>query len=153
MTRDMADLFRYDLWANKLWIETLLKFPEPERPDEVMTHILAAQWRWLNRLNDAFQLGLSLPAQPEAPSVTLAESLNAIWLDLLDKVPADKVLQFKRDTGEEVSVQFRDVATHVVNHGTYHRGHLRGLAEAQMVKEFPETDFVRWAANEKATTG
>jgi uncharacterized damage-inducible protein DinB len=141
MTRDLAELWKYDLWANRLWLDTLLKFPEPKRPDEVMTHILAAQWIWLTRCNDGFDLGLSLPAKPEAPSVTLAEELNALWLGILDRVPADRVLDYKNMAGEPMSLPFGALATHVANHGTYHRGHLRGLAEAQMVTDFPDTDF------------
>jgi uncharacterized damage-inducible protein DinB len=152
MTREVADLFRYDLWANRQWLETLLKFPEPKRPDEVMTHLLFAQWLWLERLNGFFDLGLALPAKPEAPSVTLAEELNSLWLGILDRVPADKVLSYTNMAGERMELPFAAVATHVANHGTYHRGHLRGLAEAQMVGDFPDTDFSIWAREQLAAT-
>src|SRR6185503_7940306 len=127
MTRDVADMFKYDLWANKLWLDTLLKFPDPGRPDEVMTHILAAQWRWLDRCNRAFDLGFTSTAKTEAPSVTLAEQLNEVWLGILDIVPPDRSVSYQNSDGDDVSVPFGDVARHVVNHGTYHRGHLRGL--------------------------
>jgi uncharacterized damage-inducible protein DinB len=150
MTRDVADMFKYDLWANRAWMDTLLKFPEPKRPDEVLTHILGAQWRWLERCNDHFKLGLDLPAQPEAPSTTLAEQLNELWLSVLDRIKPEDRLEYTRDTGEHVSIAFGDIAQHVANHGTYHRGHLRGLAEAQMVTDFPETDFSRWAVLAKS---
>ena len=153
MQRDVADMFKYDLWANKLWLDTLLKFPEPKRPDEVMTHILQAQWVWLQRCNDFFKLGLALPAKPEAPSTTLAEELNNLWLGILESVPADRSLEYTTMAGEAMSMPFGDVARHVANHGTYHRGHLRGLAEAQMVKDFPETDFARFRAQRMAKSG
>jgi uncharacterized damage-inducible protein DinB len=151
MSREATELWRYDLWANKLWLDTLLKFPEPKRPDEVMTHILRAQWLWLDRCNTAFGLGLTLPAKPEAPSVTLAEELTGHWLSILDRVPADRVLEYTNLSGEKAAIRFGDVVRHVPNHGTYHRGHLRGLAEAQMVTDFPETDFSRWAVHAHAT--
>ena len=141
MTRDLAELFRYDLWANRQWLDTLLKFPEPKRPDEVMTHILASQWIWLQRCNDGLNLGLSLPAKPEAPSVTLAEELSSLWLTVLSTVQPQTVLKYQNLAGEPMQLPIVDIATHVANHGTYHRGHLRGLAEAQMVTDFPDTDF------------
>lgn len=37
-----------------------------------------------------------------------------------------------------------EVAHHVFNHGTYHRGHLRGLADAAGFEDFPETDLIRF---------
>lgn len=146
MAHDVADMWRYDLWANELWMEALLRFPEPQRPDEVMTHILGAQWTWLDRCNGGFGLGLALPAKPEAPSQTLARALNGLWLGVLDRVPPERVLAYTNMAGEAMELPFGAVVRHVPNHGTYHRGHLRGLAEAQMVKDFPETDYSRWAA-------
>jgi uncharacterized damage-inducible protein DinB len=150
MTRDVADMWHYDLWANRLWIDTLLKFPEPKRPDEVMTHVLFAQWIWLQRCNDFFKLDLDLPAKPEAPSVTLAEQLNGLWLLILDRVRPEQVLDYTNLAGKAMSVPFGDVVRHVPNHGTYHRGHLRGLAEAQAVTDYPETDFSLWSTQAKA---
>jgi uncharacterized damage-inducible protein DinB len=35
-----------------------------------------------------------------------------------------------------------DIAAHVVNHGTYHRGQLRERAEADGLDDFPETDLI-----------
>lgn len=151
MTREVADMWRYDIWANKLWLDTLLKFPEPKRPDEVMTHILAAQWIWLTRCNDYFKLGLTLPAKPEAPSTTLAEQLNGLWLSILDRVQPGEVLHYTNLAGRAMAVPFGDVVRHVPNHGTYHRGHLRGLAEAQSVTDFPETDFSLWSVQSRET--
>jgi hypothetical protein len=110
-----------------------------------MTHILSAQWIWLRRCNDCFNLGLSLPARPEAPSLTLAEELSGLWLAVIEQVPAEKTLEYVDMAGAPRALPFGAVANHVANHGTYHRGHLRGLAEGQMVKDFPDTDYSIWA--------
>ncbi len=150
MKREVADIWKYDLWANRLWIDTLIKFPDPKSPNEVMTHILYGQWLWLDRCNGYFQLGLDLPAKPEAPSSTLAEELNQLWLSILNQVPPDKRLEYTNMAGQHISIPFSDVAFHIANHGTYHRGHLRGLAETQLVTDFPETDFSRWAVQNLA---
>ncbi len=152
MTRDLTDFWKYDLWANRLWIDALLKFPDPKAPNEVMTHILWGQWLWLDRCNSFFDLGLDLPAKPEAPSSTLAEELNQLWISILDRVPSDKMLEYTNLAGQQISIRFADAAFHIANHGTYHRGHLRGMAEVQMVTDFPETDFSRWAVQSLAET-
>ena len=36
------------------------------------------------------------------------------------------------------------MAHHVLNHGTYHRGHLRGLAYAEGWDDFHDTDYSAW---------
>jgi uncharacterized damage-inducible protein DinB len=138
-------MWKYDLWATKQWMDTLIRFTDSKRPDEIVTHILFAQWLWLDRCNGFFKLGLDLPAKPEAPSTTLAEELNQLWLSILDAMPSEAVLDYMNLAGEPMSVPFGVVVRHVPNHGTYHRGQLRGLAEVQMMTDFPETDFSRWA--------
>jgi len=150
MRNDVADMWKYDLWATKQWMDTLIRFTDSKRPTEIVTHLLLAQWLWLDRCNGFFNLGLDLPAKPEAPSTTLAEELNHLWLSILDAVPPEAVLDYTNMAGERLSVPFGVVVRHVPNHGTYHRGQLRGLAEVQMMTDFPETDYSRWAVSNLA---
>ncbi|MFX6823282.1 DinB family protein [Acinetobacter baumannii] len=53
-------------------------------------------------------------------------------------------LTFKRFNGEEVTSTVESIVLHVANHGTYHRGELRGLCRAAGWEDFPETDFFLW---------
>jgi uncharacterized damage-inducible protein DinB len=45
-----------------------------------------------------------------------------------------------------------EIAHHVINHGTYHRGHLRGLCDAAEFTEFPDTDLIKFYRAKSAAT-
>lgn len=67
--------------------------------------------------------------------------LNELWRRIISEADLDSVLEM---TGDR-KISALDLIQHVMNHGTYHRGHLRGLAEAEGLTDFPETDIVRFA--------
>lgn len=128
--------FDYDLWANRTWLRALGKFTAMERPHAVLEHILAAQRHWLkvcgvhtfldeeNVALDAIFLGLS-----------------DAWKGFVEAVDLDTPIDVTQPDGPEESLTAMELAWHVLNHGTYHRGHLRGLAEGEGW-EPPETDFL-----------
>ena len=133
--------FEYDLWANKLWLASLLgkQFPEPDT--EIFAHILAAQSIWLSRVN-----GDSPSAMPEIePTEAELNRLNPGWTQVLASAADDRMVDFRRTTGEQLRLPLSEIARHVANHGTYHRGELRGLCLARNDGGFPETDYSRFA--------
>jgi uncharacterized damage-inducible protein DinB len=134
---NLQDLFRYDLWANQLWLEFLLAHGTDEEQD-VFTHILKGQMVWSSRLK-----GVSLL---EFPTINLTakslHDLNQAWLGHINNFAADSIIEYRRFNGDPMAMTFDHIATHVANHGTYHRGHLRGLCQARGCTEFPETDFI-----------
>jgi uncharacterized damage-inducible protein DinB len=71
--------------------------------------------------------------------------LNQVWMDLVARVPAAQIVSYRRTNGEPLQTPFGTIARHVINHGTYHRGELRGLLRAAGDTEFPETDLVAYA--------
>lgn len=128
----------YDRWANRQWFAYLEEAGWPEADREIFRHILAAQEAWLARVN-----GITLSAMP-TPEVTEStlESLHESWADVLTKHPEDPIISYRRLNGVAYSQPLSRIARHVVNHGTYHRGELRGLCRARGEDAFPETDLV-----------
>lgn len=133
--------FQYDRWANLQWIQFLDESEVPDLYRQIMAHILGAQVIWVTRLE-----GESLTAIP-APPLTVAsvEELNQRWISALEARSADEVIHYKKTTGEPFSSTLEDIALHVCNHGTYHRGELRGLCRADSREGFPETDRIRFS--------
>lgn len=130
--------FDYDLWANRQWIRALGSFKELGRAQAVLEHILGAQRFWL----DACGVGIVQGQVDIGLDVLFAETSSA-WKQLIEAADLDAPIQVSLRIGD-ASFTLGQIAMHVVNHGTYHRGQLRGLAQAEGLAGFPETDLVRF---------
>ena len=135
----LSEGFSYDLWANRIWISSLVGFKSSDRPLEVLEHILQAHAVWL------IACGVEVPEpSKDIPLETrLAESVET-WLNLLKTRDVDETITYIRRDGRQYTHTLGQIASHVINHGTYHRGHLRGLAEADGFEDFPDTDLSKY---------
>ena len=129
---ELLDLFDYDLWANLKWIP--LCDTDEFRP--IMHHLLNAQALWLARVG-----GPSIEPQPHRE---WAISLNRAWCAHLAQADLEATVEYANLRGEPCSQSRLRIARHVINHGTYHRGQIRGLYEQLGLGEFPETDLMRY---------
>jgi len=134
----LMESFDYDLWATQQWLEALPRFPDPQRPYSIANHILRAQQIWLERCWSDTEVG-KIDAEPNAAAV----QLHALWKDFLSTCDPTAYVAYTSKTGEAHFPTVEHVALHVVNHGSYHRGQLREIAEQQGI-EYPETDRIRW---------
>lgn len=132
-------LIAYDRWANHQWLAYLSSIGSPATEIAVLAHHLAAAKMWATRFH-----GEHPTALPDVtPSLDEVEAVAAAWREVVAKGLAGD-LTFRRFNGEEVTSSAESVLIHVVNHGTYHRGELRGLCRAAGREDFPETDFFWW---------
>lgn len=143
----LLDGFRYDLWANRLWMPvatpdmrkvTVARPSEmPQEPRaraaEVFVHILWAQRVWLERLG----------APVEAEGEGWLPALYEAWEQVLSSRAMDEIVAYRNLRGMPFEQAVGDIATHVLNHGTYHRGQLREIAD-NFGLEYPETDYMIW---------
>lgn len=131
--------FEYDLWANRQWVQAIGRFKDMEQAHAILEHILFAQRIWLERC------GGMVPVQVDDTSlVDLFRAATSAWIDLVNESFLDQTVTYQNLRGVEFTDRFGHIATHVINHGTYHRGHLRGLADCQRIQDFPETDFIAY---------
>lgn len=129
--------FQYGRYANLLWLERLERtgFGEPDK--DIFRHILGAEHIWLLRVQGSSPTAFELP-EPTAETIG---RLQDGWQDALAANRHDPAIAFKRINGEAQELKFTEIARHVINHGTYHRGELRGLCRARGEEDFPETDL------------
>jgi uncharacterized damage-inducible protein DinB len=140
----LRELFVYDLWANQRWLAVVaaLDVDAPERG--IMAHLLSGQSIWASRVE-----GASLSSMPAAPlTEEFLTALNERWLTLVDTHGHDPLIVSRNTDGTERRFTFTQIAMHVINHGTYHRGEMRGLFKARDDHEFPETDLARFYAEQ-----
>jgi uncharacterized damage-inducible protein DinB len=120
--------FSYDEWANREVLNAIRSNGgATERSLQLMSHILAAERVWLDRLKQQPQ---SVPVWPE-PNLEQCEAqaaeLGGLWLEFLDLITAGDVSQsisYKNSKGEEWTNTIVDVLTHVILHSAYHRGQI-----------------------------
>lgn len=134
----LIESFEYDRWANRQWFAHLEAQGWPEVDRELFRHILSAQEAWHMRL-----VGISPTAMPTPEiSETTIDTLHEKWVEFLGAHPEDPVISYRRINGVLYEQPLSRIARHVVNHGTYHRGELRGLCRARGFEAFPESDLI-----------
>jgi uncharacterized damage-inducible protein DinB len=107
-----------------------------------LRHVYQADTIWLARLN-----GNPQPAAP-APPETI-EALEAAWRPVHDalirwaesQTDWNTMLVYRRLNGEPLENPVWEVALHVVNHGTLHRGQAMGMLR-QLGHTPPATDLI-----------
>jgi uncharacterized damage-inducible protein DinB len=124
-------MFDYDLWANERWMEAAKALGQMS----VLEHVAAAQARWLIRCTGAEI------AEPDDLRAGL-QALNAGWHVFIEHARLTNLVMYTTSTGESFENPIHDIARQVINHGTYHRGDLRGRAVAAGYTDFPETDYI-----------
>ena len=124
----------YDLWANRQWLACLDNLPDPARGRDIVFHMADAHICWLTRV------GAEAPIAEEPDLDETLAHYAALWQAALAQHPVDHVFHWT-DNGDAYQLSLADIVFHIVNHGTYHRGHLRGLADAGGVDAFNDTDY------------
>lgn len=136
--------FAYDEWANHEVLNAIRTGGgTDERLLQLMSHILAAEQVWLDRLKQQPQ---SVPVWPKpdlAQCEALAAELGSKWLEFLDLITAGDVSQsisYKNSKGEAWTSTIVDILTHVVMHSAYHRGqiasHMRASGQTPAYTDF-----------------
>lgn len=134
---DLSLLFDYDRWATQRWLAVLPGLQNLGRAHEILEHMVWAQQVWLGRVGNPIEHG-----QTNVPLSSVFEGLNREWKRVVEERDLDEVIEYQTTSGSEHRNTLGEIAYHVVNHGTYHRGQLRGLAESEAFPGFPETDLI-----------
>jgi uncharacterized damage-inducible protein DinB len=136
--------FAYDAWANQEVLKAIRTAgDENSRSLQLISHILAAERVWLERLKQQPQ---SVPVWPE-PNLAQCEAeasvLGELWFQFLDLITAGDVAQtisYKNSKGELWTNTIVDVLSHVVMHSAYHRGqiasHMRASGQTPAYTDF-----------------
>jgi uncharacterized damage-inducible protein DinB len=136
--------FAYNAWANRQVLNAIRSAGgENARSLQLMSHILAAEQVWIERLK---QVPQSVPVWPEtdlAKCEAQASALQRSWLEYFDgKNDGDlsRTASYKNSKGELWSSITGDVLTHVVMHSAYHRGqiasHMRAIGQTPAYTDF-----------------
>lgn len=131
----LLQALQYDAWANARWLSALDRFRDPAHAKSILEHVIRSEWAWLERC------GMVMPQMV----LTLEQSIvqaPAAWAEFLSMVDLERPITYTNTRNETYTQPVREILLHVINHGTYHRGHLRGLADAEGLLDFDDTDLI-----------
>lgn len=129
-------LWKYERWANNEWLQALPGFSSRVEAERVFRHIIGCYADWAMDLDASLKFTEEDIVIPDS-----MEGLYSFWEGVSARWPLDHVAE----TTDAGHLTIGEVVQHVLNHSTYHRGQLRGIAQSEGWAGFPETDFARWA--------
>ncbi len=143
-------LFNYDKYANALISNAINAAGGPDKPVQLMAHLLAAQIVWVSRC-----LYMPPPNVDLWPQLgdkrfdfpAIITSNHSMWITCLNtfkETDFDKIVQYKRLNGDSYENQLSDIITHVINHGTHHRAQIGQLLKQAGFENLPNTDYIAY---------
>ncbi len=137
----LQDRFEYEQWALEKWVA-------PARTvdgTDILLHVVGAHEVWLARCQ-----GRPWEEDLEEHLENRIVRTCAGWKNYLANADLDEEISYTNREGLPFTNVLRNIVTHVLNHGTYHRGELRGLHRAEGSTDFPETDFIVFCREKRA---
>lgn len=152
---------KYNIWANKKFIDVLNKLTEDQLDMEIESsfpsirktvyHMWSAEDIWIQRL-----LLVEKPVWVQgAYEGTFAEALEhweATSKELLsfiqrqyDDQALAHVVQYYNQKKQSMKLPASTILMQVLNHATYHRGQLVTMLRQAGIKKIPATDFMLYA--------
>ena len=136
--------FSYDTWANREVIAAIRAHAgENERALQLLSHIVAAERVWLDRLEQQPQ---AVPVWPKAElgwCEMQAAELSRWWTEYLRRISDEDLarkISYKNSKGEAWTSTIEDVLAHVILHSAYHRGqiasHMRSIGQTPAYTDF-----------------
>ena len=149
---DIQDLFEYTNWANCKILDAVSQLtPEQFLKDlhsshrsvrDTLSHILAAEWIWLERWKGTSPKALLDPAEfPTAESVRRklrqVETERAEFITGLTEESLAQPITYTNTKGEQWTYQLGQMLQHVANHSNYHRGQVTTMLRQLGVEPAP----------------
>ncbi len=152
----IKDLYDFNRWANARVLTAASQLSSEQflrdlgssfrSIRDTLTHILAAEWIWLERWN-----GRSPRSMPGGWEFQTVKALTAEWervehhqkefINRLTEEQLQAIVQYVNIKGETWAYPLWQQLVHVVNHSTYHRGQITTMLR-QVAAEPVATDFL-----------
>lgn len=138
--------YSYNAWANRKLIACL---EQQQVSDEkiltVMSHLLAANFIWINRIKGLPKSEYKLwGTYSLAELKTMGQEADKQWMDFVNaQDDFNRVLKYKNYVGDYYETNVEQIMIHLVNHGSYHRGQVAMLLR-QKGFEPVNTDYITY---------
>jgi uncharacterized damage-inducible protein DinB len=140
-------MFNYGHFANRALLKAITEAGNPRGPIKLISHLLAAERRWLDRVNDVEPYP-NAELWPKDYSIEhcarLINEYHEEWLGFLERVTEEdlnKVITYQNALGNN-QTSVSDILTHVINHGTHTRAQAGQQLKLSGTETLPITDYV-----------
>ena len=120
--------FAYDSWANREEARLLSSLSDPPATAiKLLNHIVAAQWLWLDRLQQQPPRTAVWPETSLADCAAQLQELDGAWRSYLSGVSDNDLVRdcsYKNSKGEPWTSNTLDILTQLLFHAAYHRGQI-----------------------------
>jgi uncharacterized damage-inducible protein DinB len=139
----MRRQFSYDAWANHEVLAAIRAADVDERSLQLMSHIVAAERLWLERLQQQPQSTPVWPKLSLEQCEAQAAEMERRWSEYLGSIDGNfwPTISYKNSKGETWTSTVLDILTHVTMHSVYHRGQIATHMRANG-KDPAYTDFI-----------
>jgi uncharacterized damage-inducible protein DinB len=139
----MRRQFSYDAWANHEVLAAIRAADADERSLQLMSHIVAAERLWLERLQQQPQSTPVWPKLSLEQCEAQAAEMERRWSEYLGSIDGNfwPTISYKNSKGETWTSTVLDILTHVTMHSVYHRGQIATHMRANG-KDPAYTDFI-----------
>lgn len=144
MKKYFLKLFEHEHWANLNVLEMYYKSSEPpERAIILLSHIVAAQRLWLDRIKGNEMMVKPFELFEEDTLLELLE-INYIELKkLISEADFEQLFSYESSEEEHFTKNIEDALTHLVLHSSYHRGQLVSMLKSPQ-NPAVKTDFIHY---------
>lgn len=160
----LKEIATYNTWANRRLFDFIRAQPEEQMVKEVpssfrtiyktVLHMWDAQTAWWQRIKMSERL--VLPGETFAGKMTELISgimhQTVLWDDQVNHssfAQLEHVCQYQNNKREVIKMPVYQIAFHVFNHDTYHRGQLVNMLRQLEADKIPQLDFSVWTRTRK----
>lgn len=138
-------LFNYDQQTSLLIVKTIFEVSSPEKPVQLMAHLLAAQQIWLGRCKSEIANVALWPDWKADVFEAIIQQNHQQWRNFindLEELEFNKIVPYQNLKGVNYTNNLSDIITHVINHGTHHRAQIGQHLKLAGIEKLPMTDYI-----------
>jgi uncharacterized damage-inducible protein DinB len=152
MIHKLTKHFEFEFWSNSMILDSLKKLKEKdERANLLFSHLLSSHCMWLSRVNKTeFTCTLFQERTLAECEILIKENQKGWQHYLTNKTDTDlqETIEFMsawevNPTKRKMSIE--DAITHIINHGSYHRGQIVASIKGK-VDELPLSTYIMYAS-------
>ncbi len=160
----LKQLSAYHVWATQRITDVILALPEEKQLTEMpssfptlhktILHMWDAESVWWQRM----KMHERFVVPSENFKGTTRDVVNGLlsqsklwegWISNVSDHMLEHVFEYRNSKREQIKMPIWQMLTHVLNHGTYHRGQLINMLRQLGIEKLPQTDFSVWVLSKR----